>query len=97
MSAPDRRAMVERPGKDLSVRHQCRESSYNETWLVAPCEFDELGAQFVDGFERPHPEQVLLQGSDEALGDAIAPGSRTNDGEASMSRHLISSWKSPDM
>src|SRR5260370_8505082 len=23
MSAPDRRAMVERPGKDLSVRHQC--------------------------------------------------------------------------
>ena len=23
MSAPDRRAMVERPGKDLSVHHQC--------------------------------------------------------------------------
>jgi putative transposase len=23
MSAPDRRAMVERPGKDLSVRRQC--------------------------------------------------------------------------
>ena len=23
MSAPDRRAMIERPGKDLSVRRQC--------------------------------------------------------------------------
>ena len=33
------------------------------SFIVAPCEFGELGAQFVDGFERPHPEQVLLQGS----------------------------------
>jgi hypothetical protein len=42
--------------------------------IVAPGECDKLGAQFLDGFERPHPEQVLLQGSDEALGDAIALG-----------------------
>ena len=66
-------------------------------FIVAPGECDEFGAQVLDGFERPHPEQVLLQGSDEALGDAIALGSRTKDGEASMPRHLISPWKSPDM
>src|ERR1700756_5371043 len=42
------------------------------SFIVALGECDELGAQFLDGFERPHPEQVLLQGSDEALGDAIA-------------------------
>src|SRR5208337_688524 len=35
------------------------------SFIVAPGECDELGAQFLDGFERPHPEQVLLQGSDE--------------------------------
>ena len=44
------------------------------TFIVALGECDELGAQFLDGFERPHPEHVLLQGSDEALGDAIALG-----------------------
>ena len=44
------------------------------SFIVVPGECDELGAQFLDGFERPHPEQVLLQGSDEALGDAIALG-----------------------
>ena len=44
------------------------------SFIVAPGECDELGAQFLDGFEPPHPEQVLLQGSDEALGDAIALG-----------------------
>ena len=41
-------------------------------FIVAPGECDELGAQSLDCFERPHPEQVFLQGSDEALGDAIA-------------------------
>ena len=44
------------------------------SFIVAPGECDELGAQFLDGFERPHPEQVFLQGSDEALGNAIALG-----------------------
>ena len=44
------------------------------SFIVAPGECDEFGAQVLDGFERPHPEQVLLQGSDEALGDAVALG-----------------------
>src|ERR1700681_2475792 len=44
------------------------------SFVVAPGECDEPDAQFLDGFEGPHPEQVLLQGSDEALGDAIALG-----------------------
>ena len=47
---------------------------YEPGFIVAPGECDELGAQFLDCFERPHPEQVFLQGSDEALGDAVALG-----------------------
>ena len=43
-------------------------------FIVAAGECDELGAQFLDCFERPHPEQVFLQGSDEALSDAVALG-----------------------
>ena len=35
------------------------------SFIVARGECDELGAQFLDCFERPHPEQVFLQGSDE--------------------------------
>ena len=44
------------------------------SFIVAPGECDELGAQFLDCFERPHPEQVFLQGSDKAFGDAVALG-----------------------
>src|SRR5277367_1004304 len=44
------------------------------SFIIAPGECDEFGAQFLDGFERSHPEQVLLQGSDEPLCDAIALG-----------------------
>jgi transposase len=29
------------------------------SFIVAPGECDDLGAQFLDGFERPHPEQLL--------------------------------------
>src|ERR1700674_5634551 len=42
--------------------------------VVALGECDERGAQLLNGFECPHPQQVFLQGSDEALGDAIALG-----------------------
>ena len=39
------------------------------SFIVAPGECDELGAQFLDGFERPHPEQVLLApAAQEAVG-----------------------------
>jgi hypothetical protein len=30
--------------------------------------------EVLDGIEGPHPEQVLLQGADEALGAAVALG-----------------------
>src|SRR5260370_2803641 len=36
MSAPDRRAMVERPGKDLSVRHQCALLSVARSGVYRP-------------------------------------------------------------
>jgi hypothetical protein len=58
---------------------------------------DERGAQLFDGIEGSHPQQVLLQGSDEALATPLPSGSRTKEGEASIPRHSISSWKSPDM
>ena len=67
------------------------------SFIVAPGECDELGAQFLDGFERPHPEQVLLQGSDEALGDAIALGF-AHEGRRSFDAQTFDLvWKSPDM
>src|ERR1035441_1562820 len=36
MSAPDRRAMVERPGKDLSVRRQCALLSLARSGVYRP-------------------------------------------------------------
>ena len=44
------------------------------SFVVVSGELDERGSQFFDGIEGPHPQQVLLQGSDEALCDAIALG-----------------------
>ena len=53
----------------------CIHAARNEpSFIVAPGECDELGAQLLNALKRPHPEQVFLQGSDEALGDAIALG-----------------------
>ena len=51
----------------------------DEGFIVAPGECDELGAQVLDGFERPHQSKFSFK-VDEALGDAIASGSRTKDG-----------------
>src|SRR6516162_5859773 len=44
------------------------------SFVVASGELDECGSQLFDGVEGPHPQQVLLQGSDEALCDAVALG-----------------------
>jgi hypothetical protein len=44
------------------------------SFVVAVGECDERGAQLLNGFECPHPQQVFLEGSNEALGDAIALG-----------------------
>ena len=40
--------------------------------VVGPLERNERQAEFLDGRERADPQQVLLQGPDEALGAAIA-------------------------
>ena len=55
--------------------------------------------QLLDGLEGPHPEQVLLQRADEALGAAIAfrcphEGGRTVDPEkGQFFLEMISFWK----
>ena len=43
-------------------------------FVVASGELDECGSQLFDGIEGSHPQQVLLEGSDEALCDAVALG-----------------------
>jgi hypothetical protein len=43
-------------------------------FVVASGKLDERGSQLFDGVEGPHPQQVLLQGSDESLCDAVALG-----------------------
>jgi hypothetical protein len=48
--------------------------------VVASGERDECGPQLFDGIAGSHPQQILFQGSDEAL-------SRTKEGEASIPRH----------
>ena len=40
--------------------------------VVTPGERDERAAQVLDSVEGPHPQQVLLQGSNKSFGDAIA-------------------------
>ena len=39
------------------------------SFVVASGELDECGSQLFDGVEGSHPQQVLFQGSDEALCD----------------------------
>src|SRR4028118_257788 len=39
--------------------------------VVGPAEGEQGRAQLLDGAEGPHPQQVLLQGPDEALGAAV--------------------------
>src|SRR5215204_2253015 len=43
-------------------------------FVVVPGKRDERGSQLFDGIEGSHPQQVLLQGSDKALCDAVALG-----------------------
>ena len=54
MSAPDRRAMVERPGKDLSVRRQCALVGMARSGVYRPkpvTRADDLAAMRADGRE----------------------------------------------
>ena len=56
-------------------------------------ELDQGVAELLDGVEGPHPEQVLFQGADEALGAAIALRRPHKAGELSMPRKASSFWK----
>jgi hypothetical protein len=50
--------------------------------VVGIAELEQRLAQFLDRVEGPHPEQVLLQGADEALGAAVALGRADEGGRA---------------
>src|SRR5258705_1455783 len=52
-------------------------------FVVVPGELDERGSQLFDSIEGPHPQQVFLQGSDEALCDAVALGFSHEGGRSS--------------
>ena len=43
-------------------------------FVVCPLEREQGQAEFLDGREAPHPQQILLQRADEALRDAVAFG-----------------------
>ena len=43
-------------------------------FVVCPLEREQGQAEFLDGFEAPHPQQILLQRADEALRDAVPFG-----------------------
>ena len=45
-----------------------------EPFVVCPLEREQGQAEFLDGREAPHPQQILLQRADEALRDAVAFG-----------------------
>ena len=89
------------PGTDL-VRGAVAVPGDEPGGVVVGDEILQPTPQLFDGVEGVHPEEVLLQGAD---GRSTAPtaatplpsGWRTNEGELSMPRKAISSWKSPDM
>src|ERR1700745_2847640 len=69
------------------------------SFVVASGELDECGSQLFDGVEGSYPQQVLFQGSDEALRDAVAlglshEGGRSFDSQAldfvlEIARHVV--------
>ena len=65
--------------------------------IVPGGEIEQRQAQLLDGLEVAHPQEVFLQRTDEAFGDAVALGLTHEGCEASMPRKAISLWKSSDM
>src|SRR4029453_14829854 len=56
---------------------------FDEPGRVVDLAKDQQGiSEVLDGIEGPHPEQVLLQGADEALGAAVPLGSPHKGGRA---------------
>ena len=60
-------------------------------------EVEERQPQLLHGVEGADPEQVFLQGADEAFGAAVTSGARTKAGELSMPKKVISVWKTSAM
>ena len=59
-------------------------------FVITLGELDERHPEFLNRAESPDPQQILLQGADEALGDPLPSGSRTKEGDASIPKHLTS-------
>ena len=68
-------------------------------FIIVARESVESLAQFLDGVKDADPQQVLLEGADEALGDAIALGfadegrrgfdAQTTDFVLEVARHIV--------
>src|SRR5215212_6353493 len=50
--------------------------------VVSLAALEQRPAQLFDGVEGPHPQEVLLQGTDESLGAAVALGGADERGRA---------------
>src|SRR5215217_1762425 len=64
--------------------------------VVGLAEVEQRPTQVLDAVEGPHPQQILLESADEALGAAVALGG-AKAGELSMPRKRSSFWKSSAM
>ena len=64
--------------------------------VVALAEREQRLAQILDRVESLHPQEIFLQGSDEAFG-TLPSGARTKAGELSAPRNSSSLWKASDM
>lgn len=69
----DRRRRAGEIASDLRVRPEAVTLDH-PLLVVSPFELPQGRDQFREGDEGPDPEQVLFQGADEPLGDAIAFG-----------------------
>ncbi len=65
--------------------------------VVGFAELEQRAAQVLDAVEAVHPEEVLLQGADEALAQPLPSGARTKAGELVMPGKRSSFWKSSAM
>ena len=63
-----------RPGRVAPGLGFDSRTSQASLFVVCPLEFKQGEAEFLDRFEAPYPQDVLLQCADEALSDAIPFG-----------------------
>ena len=65
--------------------------------VVAVGELEQCQAQVLDSLEALDPQQVLLEGADEALGDAVAFGLAHEGRRGLDAEEGDLAWKSSDM